>query len=65
MFLLACDSLQLKTFSSHDINFLVKGFIKNVFRGYALSPRMTKDISVPLPTKLAGFGRVDSRSSKK
>ena len=64
-FLLACNNLQLKTFSSHDINFLVKGFIKYVFRGYALSPRMTKDISVPLPSKLAGFGRVDSRSSKK
>jgi len=63
--LLACDSLQLKTRSSHDISFLAKGFIKDVFRGRALSPRMTKGTSFPLPPKLAGFLKVDSDSSKK
>jgi len=31
--LLACDSLQLKTCSSHDIPFHAKAFIKYVFRG--------------------------------
>jgi hypothetical protein len=31
--LLACDSLQLKTCSSHDISFHANAFIKYVFRG--------------------------------
>jgi hypothetical protein len=63
--LLSCDNLQLKTYSLHGINFLAESLITYIFRGYELSPRMTKGISVPLPSKLAGYGRVDSKSSKK
>jgi len=63
--LVASDSLQLKTRSTHDKYFLAKSFIKYVFRGYVSSPRMTKGISVPLPSKIAGFAKVDSKSSKK
>jgi len=44
---------------------LANGYFRYVFRGQALSPRMTKDISLPLPSKLAGFGEEDSKSSKK
>jgi hypothetical protein len=55
----------LKTPSSHDKSFVTKGFIRYVFRKEASSPMMTKGISVQLPSKLAGFGKVDSRSSKK
>jgi hypothetical protein len=36
-----------------------------VFRGQVSSLRMTKGISVSLPSKLAGFGKVDSGFSKK
>jgi hypothetical protein len=57
--LLSCDNLQLKTCSLHGISFLY------VFRGYKLSPRMMKGISVPLPSKLAGYSMVDSKSPKK
>jgi hypothetical protein len=46
-------------------SFLAKSLIKYVFRGQALSSRMKKDISVPLPSKFAGFGKVDSESSEK
>jgi hypothetical protein len=46
-------------------SFLAKGFIRYVFRGYTLFPRMMKDISVPLPSKFAGFDKADSQSSKK
>jgi len=53
------------TGARHDISFLAKGFFRYVYRGQALSPRMMKDISLPLPTKLAGFGEEDSKSSKK
>jgi len=63
--LLSCDNLQLKTCSLHDVSFLLKGFIRYVFGGYALSTRMEKGISVTLPSKLADYGRVDSKSSKK
>jgi hypothetical protein len=65
MHLFARYSLQLKTLSSHDKAFLTKGFIKNVIRGYALSPRMKKGIFVPLPLILAGFGKIDPKSSEK
>jgi len=61
----ACDILQLKTCSSHDTSFLAKAFIRYVFRGYALTPKMAKDISVPPLSKFTGFGRVDFKSSKK
>ena len=63
--LLTRDSLQLNTRSAHDTAFLAKGFVRNVFRDQASSPRMTKGISVPLPSKPVSFGNVDSRSSKK
>jgi hypothetical protein len=43
----------------------VKGFIRYIFTGYALSTRMAKGISVTLPSKLADYGRVDLKSSKK
>jgi len=45
--------------------FLAKGFIKYIFRGQTLSPRVLKDISIPLPSKFAGFGKVDSEPSEK
>jgi hypothetical protein len=62
---LAPDSLLLNTRSSHDKSFLAKSFIRYVFIGLALSPRMMKAVYVPLPSKLAGFAKVDSLSSKK
>jgi hypothetical protein len=55
----------LKTCSSDEKSFLTKGFIKDVFRGQASLPKIKKGISVPLPSKLTGFGKVDSQSSKK
>jgi hypothetical protein len=61
----ARDCLQLKTRSSRDKSFLAKGFVRYVFSGWASSPRMPKGVCVPLPSKLAGFGKVDSKSSKK
>jgi hypothetical protein len=59
---LACDSPQIKTRSSHD------NFSRNASLGtyvQASFPRMMKGISVPLPSKLGGFGKTSSKSSKK
>ena len=56
--LVARDSLQLIARSSHDITFPAKGFIRYIFRGQALSTRMTKGISVSLPSKVVAFGKV-------
>jgi hypothetical protein len=55
----------LKTRSSHEKFFLAEDFTRHVFRGQASSSRMAKGIYVPLPSKLAGFGKEDSEPSKK